>query len=214
MVELNGTIVPAIIAHSRGELDAMLDKVRGKVKRVQLDVMDGVFVQNMSLMFEFKLPSGLEYEAHLMVDNPLSWVGGSAANVSTAILHVEALKNISEAIKHVKTRGLSAYLTLKPATSIDTILPYLGEIDGIQVMTVDPGRYSGEFLFEPLEKIDRVREASKTILIEVDGGMNPESVRLAKKHGANVFVSGSYILKSANIDEALRQLRQAAEQCE
>lgn len=211
VIKMDRVVVPAIIAHSRSELDGMLKQIRGRVNRVQLDVMDGGFVQNTSLMFDFKLPSNIQYEAHLMVNNPLSWVDENADKVDIAILHVEVLSNIPEAIEHVRERGLSIYLSQKPATSIDVVLPHLQNIDGAQVMTVEPGNYCGEFESEQLGKIDKIRKASKTLPIEVDGCMNPENLKLAKNHGANIFAVGSYIFKSGNIEEALTQLRRAAD---
>ena len=202
-------IVPAIIAKTQSELDAMLDKVRGKAKRVMIDVMDGKFIPNTSLDFDFKLPADLEYEAHIMVEKPLDWIRENAEKVDIVILHVETLDDIGGAIDYAKSMDLKIILALKPETKLDAVLSHLREVQGILIMTVDPGRYGGKFLPETFEKIEKLREIDATIPIEVDGGMNPKNARLARDSGANIFASGSYIFKSNNIDKAIKELEDA-----
>jgi len=202
-------IVPAIIAQSQSKLDGMLDNVRGKVKRVMIDIMDGKFVTGTSLNFYFRLPSIFEYEAHLMVKQPLDWIRENASKVDIAILHVEALDNIGSAIDYVQSKGLKAALALKPETSVDAVLPYLCEVHSILIMTVQPGKYGGKFLPRTLEKVNRLRDIDGTIPIEVDGGMSPKNARLARDFGANVFASGSHIFKSDDVDKAIKELEDA-----
>ncbi|MCW3991555.1 MAG: ribulose-phosphate 3-epimerase [Candidatus Bathyarchaeota archaeon] len=202
-------IVPAIIAKTQRELEGMLCRVSGNARRIMLDVMDGEFVPGNSLNFDFKLSSGLEYEAHLMVEGPLDWVREKADDVDIAIMQVETLENIKAAVDYVKGRGLRVTLALNPETELDAVLPYLREVHGILIMTVSPGRYGGQFLPETLEKVRRLREIDGAIPIEVDGGMNPENARLARDAGANTFASGSYILKSGDTEKAIKELKDA-----
>ena len=204
-------IVPALIASTQTELDSALERLKGHVKRIMLDVMDGIFVENTSLDFDFKLEAGFEYEAHLMVSNPLERVKNLDRHVGSAILHVETLDDISAAIEHVKERGLKVILALNPPSDIDIILPYLGEIDGVLVMTVIPGGYGGKFLSSALNKVRRIREVNKEIPVEVDGGINLKTVGEAQKAGANMFASGSYILKSKDISRAILDLKREIE---
>jgi len=205
-------VVPAIITDSQKELDQMLIKVIGKVKRVQLDIMDGEFVPNTSLNFDFVLPEGIEYEAHLMIMDPLEWIKDNANKVDIITTHIETLQDIDFVIDYVKEQGVKINLALVPKTPIELIIPYLKKIDGLLVMTVDPGSYciNKEFNPKPLEKIRELRKVDQSIPIEVDGCMNPENVKLARESGANIFASGSYILRSDNIDEALIELGNAA----
>jgi len=199
-------VVPAIIAQSQGELESMLELLRGKVERVMLDVMDGVFVLNRSLDFQFTLPEDFEYEAHLMVVEPLKRIGGMAGKVGSIILHVETLEDVRAAIECVKNLELKVILALNPETGVDKVEPYLGEVDGVLVMTVAPGRYGGRFLPETLVKCRRIRKMHSTLSIEVDGGMNPENARAAREAGANIIASGSFIMKSEDIALSLRLL--------
>ncbi len=203
-------IVPAIITNTQDELDAMLEKVRGRAKRVQLDVMDGKFVSNTSLSFDFKLSDGFEYEAHLMVEKPLEWVEKNAGKVDIVTIHVETLQNLEDAIESVKKKGVKLTLAVNPETQL-TFLHLLHKIDGILIMTVNPGDYcvKKEFLPEPLEKVRKLRDTYREFPIEVDGCMDPEHARMAKNSGANIFASGSYIFKNNDIGKAIKELEEA-----
>ncbi len=199
-------VVPAIIAESQEELDSMLERLNGKVERVMLDVMDGKFVPNRSLDFDFRLPEGFEYEVHMMAVDPLERLSTMAGKVDIAILHVETLTDIEAAIERVRELGLQLTLALNPGTGVDVIEPYLNEVDGFLVMTVDPGKYGGKYIPEALEKVRRLRGLKPEFPIEVDGGMNVENSGAARDAGANVIASGSFILKSEDIAKAVEAL--------
>lgn len=199
-------IVPAIIAESQEELDSMLERLNGKVDRVMLDVMDGEFVPNRSLDFDFRLLKGFEYEVHMMAVDPIERLSKMAEKIDIAILHVETLIDIRAAIEGVRELGLQLTLALNPGTGVDIIEPYLDEVDGVLVMTVDPGRYGGRYIPEALEKVRRIRELNHEIPIEVDGGMNVENSAAAREAGANVIASGSFILKSGDVAQAVEAL--------
>lgn len=202
-------IVPAMIAKTQLDLDALVNRMKSIVGRVQLDVMDGSFVSNTSLQFNFILPKGLEYEAHLMVEKPLEWIEKHSQKIKIAIMHVETLRDIESAIDFVRKKEINVYLSLRPETPAEVVLPYINGIDGVQIMTVDPGNYCDKFLSEPLKKISKIRKISSTIPVEVDGCMNPETIKLARQAGANIFATGSYIIKSSDVGKALRELQQA-----
>jgi len=199
-------IVPAIIAESQEELDSMLERLKGEVDRVMLDVMDGEFVPNRSLDFDLNLPEGFEYEVHMMAFDPLERLAKMAEKIDIAILHVETLTDIRAAIKHVRELGLKLTLALNPRTGVDVVEPYLDEVDGVLVMTVDPGAYGGRYIPEALDKVRRIREMDGKIPIEVDGGMDVENSRAARGAGANVIASGSFILKSGDVAQAVAAL--------
>jgi ribulose-phosphate 3-epimerase len=205
-------VVPAIITNSQEELDRMLEVVKGRVKRVQLDIMDGNFVPNNSLLFDFKLPNYFEYEAHLMVEKPLKWVEKNGEKVDVITFHIETLMDVDKAIAYVKKKGKKVNLALIPTTDFDIVEKYLKKIDGILIMTVDPGSYcmNKNFNPQPLKKIEAIREKDKEITIEVDGCMNPQNIKLTERSGANIFASGSYIFKNQNPEKAIKELEIAA----
>jgi len=199
-------VVPAIIASTQDELDEMLDRLKGKVGRVMLDIMDGRFVKNRSLDFDFRLPPWFVYEAHLMVEAPLERIEDLASKVGSVILHVETLHDIEVALGIVRGHGLKVSLALNPESGVEVLKPYLDVVDGVLVMTVEPGRYGGRFLPETLSKCRVLREMHGSIPIEVDGGMTPHNSRAAREAGASVIASGSFIMKSGDIDDAIMQL--------
>jgi ribulose-phosphate 3-epimerase len=106
----------------------------------------------------------------------------------------------------VRGYDLKVSLALKPESGVEVLRPYLDVIDGVLVMTVEPGRYGGKFLPETLSKCRVLREMHESIPIEVDGGMNPHNSRAAREAGASIIASGSFIMKSGDIDDAILQL--------
>ena len=125
------------------------------------------------------------------------------------IIHIEALEDVGKAIDFVKKRGIKVSLVMRPETSVDRILEYIKEIDGLLVMTADPGHYYEVFLSDTLDKIKKIREIDENIPIEVDGCLDPDNVRMTSSAGANVFATGSYIFKNDDVEKSLRELQNA-----
>jgi len=166
-------------------------------------------VPNSSLEFDFELPSGFEYEAHMMVMDPEGYIDRLEGRVQWAILHFETLDDPSGTIRRFKDRGFSVSLASNPDTSLEEVLPYLDDVDGVLVLTVNPGKYGAQFRPDALEKVRRLRDMGMSISIEVDGGINSETIVVARDAGADVFASGSFILKSDDAGERIRMLREA-----
>jgi ribulose-phosphate 3-epimerase len=202
-------VVPAIIAKTQEELDGILETISGNADLVQLDIMDGKFVANQSLDFDFQLPRGKHtYEAHLMVNDPNAWIESFGTRVDTIIAHYESPATSSDTIQMIKGIGKRAALALNPETEIACITGYLGDLDQVLIMTVNPGYYGSPFLPEVVSKIASLRKAKPELDIEVDGGITPETVSSVNEAGANLFVSGSYLVKSDNIRERMDILYQ------
>jgi ribulose-phosphate 3-epimerase len=201
-------IIPAIIAKNQDELNEKLSKVKDYFNLVQLDVMDNKFVPNTSLFFDFTLPNmNCKFEAHLMVRNPSEWIEKNGKKVDTILVHFESEYNLDEIIKIVKNQGKKFGIVLNPETPVEKISSFIDELDQVLIMTVNPGFYGSPFLPEMLEKIRKVREMKTSIDIEVDGGVTDKTIGLVNKAGANMFVSGSYIVKSENISAAIEKLK-------
>ena len=202
------TIIPAIIAKSQSELNEKIGKVATHVKLIQLDIMDGNFVPNTSIDFDFILPktSG-DYEAHLMIADPVSWIRRHADKVQTILAHIESVRDPKALVEQVKNNGKKIGFVLNPETSLDAIKAYLNDIDQVLIMTVNPGFYGSPFLPEMLDKIAELRKEAPTLDIEVDGGINMETAPLVIAAGANVLVAGTAIYGAPDIAAAIRQLR-------
>jgi len=199
-------VVPAIIAGTQEELDQLLSKVIDFADRIMLDIMDGVFVESNSLNFEFNLPPGPEYEAHLMVNNPLEYLKKLNKKISRVIIHVGMQSKIEDISQQVRETGREFYAALNPEVNASILKDMLPHLDGVLIMTVNPGRYGAKFIPEVLEKVQIIRSWDGEIPIEVDGGMRLETARLALDAGATVIASGSYIMKSEDVEQAIKRL--------
>lgn len=201
------TIIPSVIAKDQKELNQLLQKIGAQASLLQLDVMDGQFVPNHSLDFRFELPyKKYEWEAHLMIKDPSGWIQTQGNNMDTLIVHFETLNNPQEMIDSIKRMGKRAGLALNPETEVDKIKPYLNQLDQVLIMTVHPGYYGSPFLPETTEKIKELRREVPQIDIEVDGGIKPETIGMVYRAGANLFVSGSYLVHSDNFKERIQVL--------
>ncbi len=201
-------IIPAIIGKSQDELDDRLSRVLDYVDLVQLDIMDNEFVPNTSLFFDFKLPETfVRFEAHLMVVDPIRWIEQHWSKVNMILVHCESVANPSRVIELIRSKGKQVGFVLNPETSVDKIRVFIDDIDQVLVMTVKPGFYGSEFIPDMVDKIERLRQLRGDLDIEVDGGITPETIGMVNKAGANMFVSGSFIVKSSNVPGAIKQLR-------
>ncbi len=199
-------IIAAIIAKSQQELEQRINKVKGIAKFMHLDVMDGKFVPTHSLDFNFKLPKA-RYEAHLMMYHPERWIKKNADKVDTIIFHTEETNNPEEIIKLIKNEQKKVGIALNPETHVERIKEKIKEIDKVIIMTVHPGKYGSKFLPQTLKKIKALRKSYPKLDIEVDGGINPDTIKKAHDAGANIFVVGSYLQNSGNPKEAVKKLK-------
>lgn len=205
-------VIPAIIAKSQQELEEKINQVGGFVDCLQLDVMDNLFVPNKSLDFDFRLPGiNCEIEAHLMLRNPDDWVKQNWQKVDTILIPIESCKDPKGIIDFLKGKNKIGFV-LNPETPLEKIKDYLNEIDQVLIMTVNPGFYGSRFLPETLEKVRELRKLKPEFDIEVDGGINPETIKDVVMAGANLLVSGSYIFNSENPEEAIKILKRLCPQ--
>ena len=204
-------VIPSLIANSQKELEKRFDKVKNCSKVFHLDIMDGKFVKNKSLFFDFILPKKrFKYEAHLMVKNPELWIKKNWKKSDLIIFHIESLNNETEVknlIKLIKSKRKKVGISINPKTKIKKIINYLNLIDRISVMTVNPGKYGEKFLPDTLKKIKDIRKLKSKLDIEVDGGINLKTINSASNSGANSFVVGSFLQKSKNPKKAIEDLK-------
>lgn len=203
----NKKIIPAIIAKSQKEFEEKINKVKDFVDIIQLDIMDAEFVPNSSIDFDFKIPSSYcKFEAHLMIQDPLGWVEKYYMRVDTILVHIESCKDPEKVIYIVKKKGKQIGFVLNPETPIESIEKFLDDIDQVLIMTVNPGFYGSAFLPEMLKKVKILRNIRTDLDIEVDGGVTDKTIKLVNESGANLFVSGSYIVNSDNVQKSIDNL--------
>ena len=204
-------IIPSIIAKNQAELNKRLSKIINLSSIIQLDIMDGKFVKNKSLWFDFKLPHKPRktYEAHLMVKEPLIWVNDkkNIKQVNTVIFHIESIGYPDEIISLIKSKHKKVGIALNPSTPVNKVKPYLSKISQITTLAVNPGKYGSRFLPSVLNKVKQLRKLKPNLNIEVDGGLGDKHLKEAKKAGANMFISGGYLQNTKNSREAYGKLK-------
>ena len=191
---------------------AVLELNRTNTSYIHVDVMDGKFVEDVQFdtfekIHSVNLVSNKPLDIHLMVENPLEYIEQlSNMNIEFVTFHVEVNKNIGKIIKSIHDKGYKVGLAIKPNTDVKVLEKYLDNIDMILVMSVEPGRGGQKFINSSVDKINEVREliGSRNILIEVDGGINDETIDNVRD--VDIVVSGSYIVKSDNYYQAIESL--------
>lgn len=182
---------------------------------LHFDVMDGHFVNNLSfgapLLKSISNKTGLVKDVHLMISNPKKYyMDFIKAGADIITFHYEAIKNddeVFELIDLIKKENVRVGISIKPKTKVEKILKFLDKIDLVLVMSVEPGFGGQEFMKSALNKIKEIKNAAKPkLLISVDGGINDITGKKCIEAGANILVSGSYLVKSNNLEDSLNKL--------
>jgi ribulose-phosphate 3-epimerase len=196
--------------------DEVSRAVRAETDWIHLDVMDGHFVDNISFGPQFvqtvTRTNDIFFDVHLMIMRPdhflARFIGAGADNIT---VHVEADHDVAETLRRIRGAGLRCGLAMKPATDFSAVEPFLGMIDLLLVMTVEPGFGGQKFIEAMMPKCAAARkrreEMGYRFHIEVDGGIHPETADTAAKHGANVMVAGTAVFGVSDMAAAIRRLR-------
>jgi len=205
----------------RSELQSEISKVSSQSDLLHLDIMDGIFVPNSTFTFDeaekIIKGSALPVDVHLMISNPdEEAVRYADAGASSITFHFEASSNPQATIERIRKAGSRVGIALKPETSFAQIAPYLESLDMVLVMTVEPGFGGQSFMGDMMGKVEEARREIDEkhlgrIWLQVDGGINLETIVTASKAGADTFVAGSAVFSAPNPGEMVLKLRAAAE---
>lgn len=185
---------------------------------LHIDVMDGIFVPSISfgmpLIKSIRPASRQFFDVHLMIVNPERYIGDFVKSGADGItFHLEASENPKEVIDKIHAEGVQAGISIKPATPVEEVYPYLPFVQMVLVMSVEPGFGGQAFIPESLDKIRQFREYidanDLSVRIEVDGGIDKENVRKVIEAGADIFVAGSAVFKEPGITENVSCFMQA-----
>lgn len=215
-------INPSILNARFDDLANEIAKVSQSADQLHLDIMDNIFVPNFTFDFQRAKEiiefSDLPVDAHLMIADPdISAPKYAQAGCVSVTFHLEAAKNIGQTISDVKSNGAKVGVAVKPGTPFSLVEPFIEQIDLLLIMTVEPGFGGQSFMHEQMDKVKTARSRIELIkggkpLIQVDGGISLETIGEAASAGANCFVAGSAVYKSADPENMVQLLRKSAEE--
>jgi ribulose-phosphate 3-epimerase len=210
-------VSPSVLASDLSNLASEVKEIElAGADMAHLDVMDGMFVSNMSfgmpVIEALRNKSDIIFDVHLMIAAPERYASrfiDACADILT--FHYEACDDSAALLDEIHSRGIKAAISIKPKTPASAIFHLLDKCDMVLVMTVEPGYGGQSFMYDMLPKVRELRaeidRRGLNIDIQVDGGINPETAKAAREAGANVLVAGSSVFKSADRKAAIDALR-------
>ena len=209
-------ISPSVLAADFSRLGDEVKKVqRAGAQYIHLDVMDGIFVPNISfgppVISSLRKVTDIFFDVHLMITKPERYVKDYVdAGADLITIHYESCDDPAEVVKLIKSFGVKACVSIKPATPPEVLYPLLSELDMVLVMTVEPGFGGQKMIPETVDKVRAIREYADAnginIDIEVDGGITPSNVGDVIKAGANVIVAGSAVFRAEDPAKAISDM--------
>lgn len=212
-----GKIAPSILSadiSKLGEEIQMLDQ--SEADWIHIDIMDGHFVSNITfgsnVVAAAKQNTKLPLDVHLMVEEPEKMISEFIQAGATGItVHAETTKHLHRVMQDIKKQGANPGVVINPGTPVSFIEPVLPIVDLVLVMTVNPGAGGQKFISETVQKIEHIdqyrREHDLEFLIQVDGGINNETIKICQKAGADVFVAGSNIFGATSPTDQIQTLK-------
>lgn len=211
-------IAPSILSADFAKLGAEADAVTG-ADWLHVDVMDAHFVPNLTLglpVVQSLLKStDIPVDCHLMIENPGRWAPGYAeSGAYNVTFHAEATDDPISVARDIRAAGAKAGLSIKPGTDLDPYLEILKQFDTLLVMSVEPGFGGQSFMPEVLDKVRRIRglvdSGELQVLVEIDGGINTDTIEQAAEAGVDCFVAGSAVYNTDDPAAAVKSLRAQA----
>lgn len=214
---MENLVAPSLLSADFGDLKSDMDMInRSECDWLHIDIMDGVFVPNISFGFPvLKYVAELCHkplDVHLMIVQPEKFLHEvKALGAYSMNVHVEACPHLHRVVQQIKEAGMKAGVTLNPATPVASLTDIIGDLDIVMLMSVNPGFGGQKFIPNTLKKVRELRhlidESGSHALIEVDGGVNRETGKLLVDAGVDVLVAGSAVFKAAEPLEEIHILK-------
>ncbi|MBQ9393236.1 MAG: ribulose-phosphate 3-epimerase [Oscillospiraceae bacterium] len=213
MVKISPSILSADFANLQRDIECIAE-----ADYVHVDVMDGLFVPNLSIGFpvveSIRKVTGQVLDVHLMIDRPVRYVErfcDAGADIVTCHVEADTEENTLLALDRIHAKGKRAGVVVKPKTPASAVLPFIDKCDIILVMTVEPGFGGQKFMADMMPKVAQIRRyidaMNPACELEVDGGVDADTAKVCVASGANVLVAGSAVYKAADIPAKIRELR-------
>lgn len=211
---------PSVLAADFSDLRSEIQKVESaECDMLHLDVMDGMFVPNISfgmpVIAALRPHSKLLFDVHLMIEDPIRYIKDFVkAGADSITFHYESCNDQKAVIEEIRKYGVRVGISIKPQTPAFVLEPLLPSVDMVLVMTVEPGFGGQKLIPDTLSTVRQVKDMAAfmkaPIDIQVDGGITPENAHLAVEAGANVLVAGSAIFRAEDVKEAVRRFKELA----
>ncbi len=206
-------IVPGILVSTIKDLEKQTNSVRGMLEWLQIDVMDGKFVESKNLEL-VDIPddmfAGFSVEAHLMVEKPLEYMNEcKRLGIKRVIVHYEVIHDTPDVLSKIKELGFQVSVALNPGTTPSFLENVIEDLDGVLLMTVQPGKQGQQFMSEVLNKIQEIRLIAPDALMGIDGGVKLEKLTEIKKYNLDYIVVGSGLWQADDVAEELKKFQQS-----
>ena len=210
-------IAPSLLAANFLNLERDIEMLnRSEADWIHLDIMDGVFVPNISFGFpvinRLRELTSKPLDTHLMIVQPEKFIDEVAAAGSTYMnVHVEACTHLHRVVQEIRQKGMKPAVTLNPASPVSLLEDIIGDVDMVLIMSVNPGFGGQKFIEHSVQKVSELKEMilrrNASALIEVDGGVNFETAKKLVDAGADVLVAGNFVFSADNPIEVIKQLK-------
>lgn len=209
-------IAPSILSADISKLREQIEEVeKAGAHYIHIDVMDGHFVPNLTfgpiIVETVRKITNLPLDVHLMIENPGLYIGNyvdSGADILT--VHLEACTHLDRVIQRIKEYGIKAGVAINPSTPEKSLEYVINDLDLVLVMSVNPGFGGQKLIRNVLPKFKWLREQNPNLILEIDGGVSPETAPEIAKAGANLLVAGNAVFKQSNIGRAVKTILSAA----